>query len=112
MFPAPLGVQSRKHEPISQADYLSFVDALANDVLSGAEAQVVDSSQVASNVQDAVHNAQSAVAELLSASGLIGHIIGVVLLPNGAELAAEAGQAVAGVQVPLNTAPTVLSRKP
>ena len=42
MFPAPLGVQSRKHEPISQADYLSFVDALANDVLSGAEAQVVD----------------------------------------------------------------------
>ena len=96
MFPAPLGVQSRKHEPISKADYLSFVDALANDVLSGAEAQVVDSSQVASNVQDAVHNAQSAVAELLSASGLIGHIIGVVLLPDVAELAAEAGQAVAG----------------
>ena len=112
MFPAPLGVQSRKHEPISQADYLSFVDALANDVLSGAEAQVVDSSQVASNVQDAVHNAQSAVAELLSASGLTGHIIGVVVLPDLAELAAEAGQAVAGVQVPLNTAPTVLSRKP
>lgn len=86
------------HASIVKESNLDEVElGLVDDVLSGAEAQVVDSSQVANNVQSDVASALQAPLELLEAGGVIAQLVGVVNSPDVAELLAEASHANAGL---------------